>query len=98
MALVKKSNRTVSENHTFETSRKFCGKPIFRAIVEFENSKPKHVHKDGPNAYVQLCVMGRQSMEDWWLNLEDLREIADACDAAIAQLQPYTKPNLSEVK
>jgi len=98
MALVKKSSRTVNETQVFETSRKYSGKPMFRATVEFENSKPKYNYQDGPNAYVQLCVAGRQSMEDWWMTVDDLREIADACNEAIAQLQPYTKPTLTEVK
>ena len=98
MALVRNSNRIVNELHQYSTSRTFDGKPVFKATVQFINSKPKHNFNDGPNAFVQMCVENRGSTQDWFLSVEDLREIADACDAAIAQLQPYVRPTLEEVK
>ena len=98
MALVKKSDRRVTEMHQSETERQYRGKPIFRTIVEFINCKPKHNFDDGPNAYVQMCVENRVSTQDWFMSIDDLRDIADACNEAIAQLQPYTKPSLNEVK
>ena len=98
MALERKTNRKVSEFSSFATSRKFDGKPIFKTTVRFEDSKPKDVFSDGPNVYVQLCVENRGSTQDWWCSIEDLQEIAEACNEAIAQLRPFTRPQLEEVK
>lgn len=98
MALVRKTNRKVNEFSSFATSRKYSGKPIFKTTVQFENSKPKNVFSDGPNAYVQMCVENRGSTQDWWMTIEDLQEIAEACNEAINQLRPFVKPTLQEVK
>ncbi len=98
MALVKKIVRTAYENHRFETESRKNGKPLFRATCEFVDGKPKYLYNDGPNAFVQLCVSNRASTQDWYLNIEELQDIARACEEAIAQLRPFSGPQLEEVK
>ncbi len=98
MALVKSHTKTEYESYTYETEYKYDGKPIFRVEVDFVNNKPRYQFKDGPNAYVQMAVSNRQSMEDWRLNIKDLQHIREACDQAIAHLKPFAKPMIQEVK